>query len=576
MLLNTGATTIQFPSLSVIQTVTGYSGSATQIYTYRIVNDYGGTCSITAGSGGSVPNGTLVLQAYTFAQIVIGVTPSAYYIYSAGISGNAIGQPTGLWYDSVASSVIPNAQFFFYKGPSLSSNVTRPIVRCLDSSSSTYLFFVAWYDTVALLVKGLAFTYNATTAVMTYGSPITIDTMNSIASYPNNVGQFYWLSVAVVSATQALIIYLKDYAGGSVATGYMNMVSVSGLTCTAQTPSNFGGGAPQVAYGGVSTFSSTALVPKFLSGTYFLMLYNDSTTEINAFLINTASGSPVPSNVITNIDGISNICCIDFQLQSPTSFVYWANKTSILSPGMYINLFTITSTSPFTLSSVTIGFYQVGTINTSETRPLGFFTPMGNSYYMGFFAGTASASPFVWTFHQSGSTFTTTNVGFFPTDVETAIPISNGALTYSFFAGTCTVRFYYISGGLVSQGSSISFPYTGALDSSFDLLSSTNRFVICNQVSNGFTTLSGYTENGNISSMIARAYEVVPYGGGTPIIPTPTTTMNVGLLPSTNYYSHTETGEINDVSFNYPGYSGDVAALIGVTNSTGQLLTFES
>ena len=571
--MNTGATTIQFPSLSVIQTVTGYSSDgATQIYTYRILNGYSGTCSVIAGTGGTVPT-SISLIASSFAQIIISVTPSSYSLYFGGGgdgsgSGVVVGQPTAVWQDLITSANIPNPSFYLYRDPgtlypSLTSNVSHPIIKCVDYSTSTKVFFVAWFDQTQSKVLGMVFTYNETTAAFNYGSPTQIDTFTGAPTVAGN----YIFSITKIDATHIIIAYVNQYTS-SAGDLYTNIVTVNGVTFTIGTPlfidvldCNNGGTAK----------STNSPIFRVLSGTLYLLVYNGfvlSGAGPYAVVLNTASFT-----ITTPFQLDSSRQVIDFAVLNSTTFVYAQGIISSIAISMgYV---TISGTFPSLTFSAPIYSGLVSTIQVSYNY--GYLAMLSNTLFVANLCSPSSLS-FAGTtvlYTLSGTTFAAIAT-YSPTEYNSMLVLSSTQyMTYTYYASSFTLRIYNVSSTAVTLASSLALPYTpgGASDVSFDVFDSNVRFIVCNSLSTDFMTLAG-----GVSPLInmtnTKPIELVPYGGGTPVPIVSTQTMSVSLLPSSVYYSHTRPGNVSDIPVSIPGVVGDAANLIGTTNAAGTLLTF--
>lgn len=581
VLLNTGASTIQFPSYSKIQAAIGYfNTSVTKTYTYRIVNDSGSSCTVTAGTGGTVPT-TITIPANAFAQILIVLIPGSYSLYDLSVGaagGSVVAPPTGLWHDLVTSANIPNPSFFLYRDPGIltpiiSSNVSHPMIKCVDDSTSTKLFFVAWFDQTQLLIFGMAFTYNITTAAFSYGPQTQLDTYIDYGT-PN--ARNYIFGITKVDASHVIITYVSNYSTDGSGPVYVNYVTFSGTTITVNTPTYVDNANIKIA--GSTNQAMNSLTPKLLTGTTYLYMYNSATAEQFYAVVINVSGSTLSLSSLFEIS--SSVILIDFVVLSPTTFVFNAGPTSI-GTSLYICYGTMSGTFPsYTVG--TLSYSGAATASVNLQINYGSVIMLSSSLFVSYVANvsyTTVISPSLLLYSLSGTTWTlhqnTTGSDYY---ITPRVLSSTQFVTYSYFAAAqpMEMRLLTISGGTsITLTTSLALTYTpgGAVDVSMDILDSSTRYIVCNSLSTDFITLSGGTVP-LINMTNTKPIDLVPYGGGTPVPIVSDNTMSVELLPSSVYFSHTRLGLINDNSSSTAGVIGDAVNEIGTTDITGKILTF--
>lgn len=599
LLLNTGAISIQFPSLATIQTAVNYVGYNQQIYTYSIINNNTVACNIIANTGGIQPF-PLSIPANSSVQIAVLVNATSYTLYnliSGPSSGTIIGEPTGLWQDIVTSASIPNPSFFLYRDPgiltpSITSNVTAPVIKCVNDLTDTKLFFVAWYDLTQMKVFGMAFTYNVTTAAFNYGNPTQIDIYTNPPSHVYNyvLGVTVYNASSITNPSSVLVTYSNNYSLLSSLPLFTNYVTISGVSITPSISLEI----DHIVFSD-GTSTSNQFEFQFILSTeiYSVILVNSATSNtimIYIILIN-GSNNPIYGQVGI-VDGtLLNASTFGFVVDDESPLFYYSVgvQGSTTMQMAEFNGSGITLPYTFSLPSYSGSVTVAPTIEYNSGYIIPIYSEISTNFYIVNITAARSSSFSSTTILYTYSAFTFTSVATYsPTDYDTAVklPLTNvflgpKYLTYSLIEGTFTVRLFTVDplSYSITLTSTITLPYTpgGASDSSIDVLDNGTRFIVCNSLPTDLITLSGGVGIGHIPLVNltnTKPLDLVPYGGGIPVPIVSTHTMLVELLPSTTYYSHTRLGYINDSSSSTPGVIGDAVNLIGTTNSIGNILTF--
>ena len=605
VIVNNAASGIVFPSVTTLKTVTGYTGGPSRVFVYRILNNQGATCTLTAGTGGTVPV-AITIPANTFAYASIVLSVSSYDLYtttSTGGGSGGYGVPQPLWPDLITpATLIPSPAFYLFRTPgTLSSQTVENAVICtIDDSGVTKRFLTVWYTsayTGIQRVYGLVTTYNTTTTAYTFGSPIIIDSYaSSIPANISGIGNFA-CTCTVIDSTHVMIAYIKDVSAVSTTVNVVR-ITVSGVTFTVGTPVQLANDVflPDLSGGGSPTDASVAsnFYPfgRALSGTLFVYGYLNTSSDVLMRLVDVSSGTPVVSSSVTVAAGATSF--VDICVISGTVL----GVAYVMGASVGVDYVTITTT-PFAIVSTnfsSIAVYNQLVIDGST------LLNMDGTIFVLCLSGVDSPL-----FTVPPRRFLLTLAGNVFTLIQTYVPADARSLTLKTSATTMismsrynnltttstpTIRTFAVTALAITQSSSISMNATPSSSIGnmypmwFDTFDSGSRFYVVHgtapagsapQLPTDLST-DVYMMSGSIAPLarmtsISATY-LTPYGGGANVAIVPAATMPVELLPNTAYYSHTYTGTLSDIPYNDPRYVGDIANEVGTTGADRTLLTF--
>ena len=498
--------------------------------------------------------------------------------------------PTARYEDLVTSDPVENASFFTYNNSGLvSTNIRSPKIFCFDSSTPIFKFITYYYDLTASELKSFVWTYDSEVGTTTYGTITTINTVGNLNVNPGLAAfkSRYTIDVVKISTTKCIVMYYVLGASPAVSL-VITTCTISGVTITPAAASGTLKSSVVVILANYETIRPRI---KLLSATECFVIYYDigagdgnaaarivyiddiqpegftiSNEQQTAFVdIDNVSYAMQGFEVIDQ-DNITIVCLYT------NEFPY---APSDERKGLVAVKYAIANHNPFTLTRFTPPnlLYSDLTVVPTDNLGQGDVIKLSTDKYVFYAQNTSLAFVRMALANYDGSNFV--SLDSVTQSIVTLQKISSTAfLTYSYYNGAALITKYDTSTDNLTTTTTITVPFSTIEEDSISVFDNGSRFIVSNILDGtGYCVLSGSTTPLAKMTDFKPAF-LVAQGGG-PLVPTTTaTTMSVGVLPSTTYYTHTQTGAFNDIVFPFPQYIDDNVVIIGTTDATGSVLTF--
>ena len=491
--------------------------------------------------------------------------------------------PTARFEDMITADVIDNATFFTYDNSELvSTNIRSPKVICFDSSTPIFKFILFYYDLTAQELRSLIWTYDTASGAYVYGAVTTIDTTGDLQAIPTLAlsKSNYNLDVVKISSTKCFVLYyIKDFAP--------NVVNLKLMTCTISGTTVTPAASASLIASDVIFLGSTAPFYsriKLLTTDEYLVLYSSGGLSFYSrivFVDGVAPDGYTLSAVQLTSAGAKDIYGIQgFEIIDANNFVVTCTTDNVdLLGGVLAVKYSIAVHNPFSIiqGAAFSLFEDLTVIVGVGTYGQGDVIKLSTDKYVFYISTTSNGGPPLRQLSLAsydGTTFA--NLSSVGTSIETlAYASATSFLSYSYYSGDQRILKYDTSGDLLTTTTTLSVSLATIEENSICVFDTSNsRF----QVSNIYDATSYAVLSGTITPLAKMTDFSAPFlvtQGGGPLVPTtPATTMTVGLLPSTTYYTHSQEGVVNDIMFGLPQFIDDQQGIIGSTDVTGTILTF--